>query len=156
MRITIDSGLVTKRESKFTDLIEQQEYSESHHAHAFSTYQLAEIEKYLPLTVENSVETGCGKSTVLFSNIANKHRVFALGDTAMKESSVNFFKNHPLGKKENVEFYFGPTQKTLQNFDHKIEYDIALIDGAHAYPFPELDYLSIYPFLKKREWIIDY
>ena len=148
MKITIDAGRVNKREPIYTNAIAEVKYLETHQGHAFPTHQLAEIERFLPQSVANSVETGCGKSTVMFSNISKNHRVFAIDDRNGESSSVNFFMNHPLTKKKNIDINYGPTQKTLPNFNHGVEYDIALIDGAHAYPFAEIDYLSIYPWLK--------
>ena len=48
----------------------------------------------------------------------------------------------------DVEFIEGPTQKTLPqyNFSHKVQ--IALIDGAHGYPFPDMDYYYFYPIIE--------
>jgi hypothetical protein len=83
----------------------------------------------------------------MFSNISKNHKVFTIDDRNHESSSVSYFQKHPLTKNGNLEIVFGPTQKTLPNYNHGVEYDIALIDGAHGYPFPEVDYLSIYPSL---------
>jgi predicted O-methyltransferase YrrM len=102
----------------------------------------------LPENVENTVETGCGKSTILFSNIARRHRSFALDDRAEEGSSVDFFEQCPLSRLDRVEFVFGPTQQTLPRFEQHEPYDVILIDGPHGYPFPELEYIFLYPHLK--------
>ena len=46
-----------------------------------------------------------------------------------------------------VEFVEGFCQETVPKYDLP-ELDFALIDGAHGYPFPELDYYYFYPKVK--------
>jgi hypothetical protein len=46
---------------------------------------------------------------------------------------------------ERTRFTFGPTQLTLPRYPGL---DVALIDGPHGFPFPELEYFYIYPNLK--------
>ena len=98
------------------------------------------------MDIWHSLETGCGKSTLLFSHLSRHHKVFAMD----VDQNGNFKKvqNSPFLNSISVEFIEGPTQRTLpqHRFDHQIE--AALIDGAHGYPFPELDYYFIYPLLK--------
>ena len=62
------------------------ELATSTHAHAhgsFANDSLRQIEELLPAEVENTVETGCGKSTILFSNISRHHKAFAVEDRSM-------------------------------------------------------------------------
>lgn len=126
-----------------------------HRGHAFPTPILREIEALLPSSVERSAETGCGKSTILFSNLSADHRVFALDDReAGDESSVRFFEDCPLGRPERVQFVFGPTQVTLPSYAQHAPYDLVLIDGPHGYPFPELEYLALYPHITKGGLLI--
>lgn len=120
----------------------------NHRGRAFGTDVLREIEQLLPENVENTVETGCGKSTILFSNIAKRHRSFSLDDRVERDSSVKFFEQCPLSRLDRVEFVFGPTQQTLPRFERHQPYDVILIDGPHGYPFPELEYIFLYPHLK--------
>ncbi len=127
----------------------------NHQGHAFSTTTLREVERLLPRKVERTAETGCGKSTILFSNISSDHRVFAIDDQRHgEESSVRFFEVCPLSIPENVTFVFGPTQKTLPTYHQHEAYDIVLLDGPHGYPFPELEYLFLYPHVKKGGLLI--
>jgi hypothetical protein len=94
-------------------------------------------------TIENSLETGAGKSTLFFSQISVKHTVFAIniGDSLSRVRESGLFAA------ETVEIVEGPTQLTLPaySFDKKIQ--VALIDGPHGYPFPELEYYYIYQHL---------
>ncbi len=93
--------------------------------------------------ISASLETGAGKSTLFFSQISRAHLVFAIniGDSLSRVRESSLFKV------DSVEIVEGPTQKTLPayTFDKKIQ--VALIDGPHGYPFPELEYYYIYQHL---------
>ena len=95
------------------------------------------------IDVEHSLETGAGKSTLLLSNISKHHLVFAID----KHNSISLVKYSPFFKKENVEFIVGPTQITLPQFKFDFKVQLALIDGPHGYPFPDLEYYYIYQVL---------
>ncbi|MEZ2320221.1 MAG: glycosyltransferase [Microcoleus sp.] len=100
--------------------------------------------------INNSVETGCGVSTILLSNISKiNHKCFAL-----PRGDLDTVKSSPLLNKATIEFIEGPTQKNLphHNFSEKLQ--LALIDGAHGYPFPEIDYYFIYPYLDQGALLI--
>ena len=95
-----------------------------------------------------SAETGCSKSTIYFSRIATKHKVFCLDDRNLPDSSVAYFMNCSATRLESVETIFGPTQATLPTYSSHTPYDLVLIDGPHGFPFPELEYFFFYPHLK--------
>lgn len=127
----------------------------AHAAGAFPTDVLKRIEDILPASIENSAETGCGKSTILFSNISKHHKVFTLDDTKWKDqSSLKFFNECPITKLDHLEINLGPTQKTLLSYQDHAEYDVVLIDGPHGFPFPELEYWAFYPHIKKGGYLI--
>lgn len=90
-----------------------------------------------------SAETGCGATTLLLSHLSKNHTVFAL-DVG---SSVSSVRCSPLLQPGVVTFIEGPSQQTvpLFRFSHKLQ--LALIDGPHAYPFPDLEYYYLYPHL---------
>lgn len=120
----------------------------THAGGVFSNYALRKIEEYLPEKIANSVETGCGKTTVLFSILSDSHLAFTLDDRELgDQSSVGFFEKCPISNVDRVKFIYGPTQKTLPSFVHKEKFDVALIDGPHGYPFPEMEYMYLYPHL---------
>ncbi len=108
--------------------------------------QLDAIERICPAG-GTTIETGCGASTILFSGLSERHVVFALDDRADANSSVRFVTESPFTRAHAVEFVFGPTQRSLPAFSFERKLDAALIDGPHAYPFPELEYYFIYPHL---------
>lgn len=122
---------------------------QSHVAGAFPTFVLKRLEELLPRKVENSVETGCGKSTILFSCVSDHHTVFCIDDREHgANSSINFFESCPLTKNDRIEMVLGPTQRTLPRFENFRQYDVVLIDGPHGYPFPEIEYYYFYPHLR--------
>lgn len=94
----------------------------------------------------HTIETGTGKSTLLLSHLSRHHVVFTLDDRA-QEGSLQKVQSSPLLCRESVEFVIGPTQKTLRTELLPKALDLALIDGPHAFPFPELEYYAIYPRL---------
>ena len=96
-------------------------------------------------TVRRSVETGAGKSTLFFSQVSRRHTVFAIDIgkslTRVKESDIL--------SPDVVEFVEGPTQLTVPVYKFDEQVDLALIDGPHGYPFPDLEYYYFYPRIKK-------
>jgi len=121
----------------------------SHVAGAFSTRVLRRLEELMPETIQYSAETGCGKSTIMFSNISKHHTVFCIDDRVHAgDSSINFFETCPLTQNDRVHLVLGPTQLTLPKFDGFQTYDAILIDGPHGYPFPEIEYYFFYPHLR--------
>lgn len=94
-------------------------------------------------TILHSAETGCGATTLLLSQLSQSHTVFAL-DVGESVSSV---RNSPLLRSGVVKFVDGPSQRTLPQFRFDAKLQLALIDGPHAYPFPDLEYYYLYPHL---------
>jgi len=120
-----------------------------HRAGTFPTDILKMIERTLPRGLRASAETGCGKSTILLSNLSQHHTVFCLDDRLYgQSSSVNFFQCCPLTREDRLDVVFGPTQITLPRHDHAHRYDLVLIDGPHGWPFPELEYYFFYPHIE--------
>jgi hypothetical protein len=130
------------------DAYAEMEAGGQHHGGAFPTTVLQAIERLLPRRVAASAETGCGKSTVLLSNLAEHHTPFCLDDRASPEGSVPFYERCPLTRLDRVHPVFGPTQLTLAGYKHPHPYDLVLIDGPHAWPFPELEYWHLYPHIR--------
>ena len=94
--------------------------------------------------IRYSAETGSGASTLLFSHLSENHTVFALDDNS---GSVVNVRRSPLLRVERVTFIEGPTQQTLPGHRFTEKLQLALIDGPHAYPFPDLEYYFLYPHL---------
>ncbi len=96
--------------------------------------------------VRRSAETGTGKSTLLLSHLSDQHTVFALDDTGAGDS-LAAVRGASLLRAEAVTFVVGPSQRTLPAHRFEAALDLALIDGAHAFPFAQLDYYFLYPHL---------
>jgi hypothetical protein len=90
--------------------------------------------------IRNSVETGCGATTLLLSHLGENHKVFAL-DIGNSVSSV---RRSAMLRSEVVTFIEGPSQRTLPKHHFSEKLQLALIDGPHAYPFPDLEYFSLF------------
>ena len=96
------------------------------------------------MEISASLETGSGKTTLLFSHISREHKVFAIESD---NRSISVVRESPLLNRATVEFIEGPTQLTLPRYTFARKLQMALIDGPHGYPFPEMEYYYIYPHL---------
>lgn len=101
-------------------------------------------------TIEHSVETGCGATILLLSHLSKHHTVFALD---IGESVTNV-RRSPLLREGVVSFVEGPSQRTLSHHYFAEKLQLALIDGPHAYPFPDLEYYFLYPHLETGALLI--
>ncbi|MBF0386741.1 MAG: class I SAM-dependent methyltransferase [Candidatus Omnitrophica bacterium] len=100
--------------------------------------------------IKHSLETGSGRSTLLFSHLSEDHLVFALdvGESVCKVRSSALLSS------KRVRYVEGPTQKTLPQFQFSHKFQVALIDGPHGYPFPDLEYFYIYPLIEEGGLLI--
>ncbi len=92
-----------------------------------------------------SLETGSGKTTLLFSHFSSCHKVFSLNSGT---GSVDNVIGSPLFDSGAVEYIVGPTQRTLPAYEIPGPVDVALLDGPHGYPFPDLEYYFVYPHIR--------
>jgi FkbM family methyltransferase len=124
----------------------------AHHAGTLTTGPLEHIvwyfENYFKGTPVISVETGCGASTILFSQYSSSHAAYCYDDRRSANSSVNFALEFRGFNKRRVKWVFGPTQTTVFSKPLRRDVDLILIDGPHGYPFPELEYFAFYQRLK--------
>lgn len=105
---------------------------------------LRALDRLLPDPLPCSAETGAGKSTLLFAQRSDRHLVFARD---WSRPSVAQVRQDALFRPERVEFIEGSTQQTLPRYTFTQPLHAVLIDGPHAYPFPELEYYYLYPQL---------
>ena len=106
------------------------------------------LENFRPETVELSVETGIGKSTLFFSNFSKHHLIFTLDEGGHPDSNTVYVESHPLYRPDVCETVLGPTQQTLPKFQFSRPIDWVLFDGPHAFPMPQLEYYYVYPHLR--------
>ncbi len=71
------------------------------------------------------------------------HTVFALDEG----DSLSSVRRSALLRPDIVTFIEGPSQRTLPRHHFPEKLQLALIDGPHAYPFPDLEYYFLYPHL---------
>lgn len=102
----------------------------------------------------HTAETGTGKSTLLLSHLSKDHTVFTIDDRGSSNGSLRRVMESPLLARERVHFVLGPTQQTLMQhtFPHPLQ--LVLLDGPHAYPFPEMEYWHFYPQLEENALLI--
>jgi hypothetical protein len=72
------------------------------------------------------------------------HQVFAVN----AGESISRVRESPLLNENNVTYIEGPTQLTLPRYVFAGKVQIALIDGPHGYPFPDLEYYYFYPLIE--------
>lgn len=97
-----------------------------------------------------SLETGCGATTLLLSHLSDQHTVFTIDEGGSLEN----VRRSRLLRRETVRFVEGPTQVTLPRHAFGEKLQIAVIDGPHAYPFPDIEYYFIYPHLDRDALLI--
>lgn len=148
--------LPSSSSSPIIDALELAEKERGTHAHGSISYKsMRRFEQLLPHQMDNTLETGCGRSTIFFSQASKNHLVFCLDDLEYgEESSVKYFLSSRRFNPKSVTCVYGPTQKTLPEFKHSAQYDCVLIDGPHGYPFPELEYFHVYPHIKPGGFLL--
>jgi len=106
-----------------------------------------------PLRCRRSVETGTGKTTLLLSHLSEHHTVFTKEDAGDGDSLVAVQKSELL-RQNRVQFVLGPTQRTLAEFRFTEPLNLVMLDGPHAYPFPQLEYYHLYPHLAENGLLV--
>lgn len=94
--------------------------------------------------MNNSVESGCGKTTLLFSHLSASHLVFSVEGGG----SISQTKQSPLFNANTVTVIEGPSQETLPRYTFTSKVAIALIDGPHGYPSPDLEYYYFHQLIE--------
>ena len=95
--------------------------------------------------LQHTVETGCGRTTLLLSHLSGDHLVFSLHG-----NNIDGVREHgDLLRKETTRFIEGPSLQHLPTFHFEHPLDLAFLDGAHGFPFPFVEYYFIYPHLRE-------
>ena len=105
---------------------------------------LRSIARHAGPGVAHTVETGSGSSTIFFSHLSASHITFSVDDGR----SISQVWKSSLFRPSAVRLVEGPTQLTMPSFVFEDPIDVALIDGPHGYPFPDLEYYYIYPHVR--------
>jgi precorrin-6B methylase 2 len=99
----------------------------------------------------STVETGCGGSTLVLSHASDRHIAFAIEGTDRTITELR--SQHDL-RTENVIFVEGETKDTLPGYPLEGEIDLALLDGPHAYPLPQIEFAYLFPRIRLGGWLV--
>ena len=105
--------------------------------------RIAELHRLVGAKV--SAETGCGLTTLILSHLSERHTSF----TAEYGDSLPKTRRHPLFNPASTRFIINPTQVSLPGHSFPEPLDFAILDGPHAYPFPDLEYFFFYPHVRQ-------
>ena len=94
--------------------------------------------------IRHSAETGAGKTTLLFSHLSEHHTVFTVSGSA---NTIDLVSKSPIVNLDTLEFVEGPSQLTLPRHQFSDKLQLAMLDGPHGYPFPDMEYWCLYPHL---------
>jgi len=100
---------------------------------------------------KRSAETGSGGSTIVFSHISEHHTVFAIEGADL---TITGLRQHPDLRSGNVVFVEGETKRTLPLHAFEGRLDLALLDGPHAYPLPQLEFAYLFPQVRAGGWMV--
>jgi len=127
--------------------------------HANGSLNMAVIDQLFTCAegADHTAETGCGRSTLALSHASRHHVVFACDVPPGVDPETHSFtrvRSSNLLRNETCEFVVGSTQMTLPSYQFNSEFDLVLLDGAHGYPFPEIEYFYFYPHLREGGWLV--
>lgn len=93
-----------------------------------------------------TIETGAGKTTVLFAALAKHH--YCCTPSQREADKIRAYLDRIGVPNEKLTFLIGPSDETLPQFRVETLLDFAYIDGCHGHPFPALDWHYIDKYLK--------
>lgn len=114
------------------------------HNYAIATEVLEWLAKYLPYGC-NTIETGCGYSTIILGCIANKH--IAISPFTEEHQLIISWCAEKGIATDRLEFIAKPSQDVVPNLPDSI-FDFVLIDGDHAFPAPFIDWYYLADMLR--------
>jgi predicted O-methyltransferase YrrM len=92
-----------------------------------------------------TLETGAGTSTIVFAAAGTAHEAVTL-DAAEQERILAECGRRGI-QTGGVTFHIGPSQEVLPRLEPR-PLDLVLIDGAHGFPYPILDWWYLAPQLR--------
>ena len=99
----------------------------------------------------SSAETGCGGSTIVLSHASDHHVAFAIEGT---DRTITELRAHSDLRAKNVIFVEGETKDTLPGYQFEGGLDLALLDGPHAYPLPQVEFAYLFPQIRLGGWLV--
>ncbi len=98
-----------------------------------------------------TAETGCGGSTIVLSHASERHVAFAIEGA---DRTITGLRESDALRDERVTFVEGETKRTLPRFDFDAQLDLALLDGPHAYPLPQIEFAYLFPPIRVGGWLV--
>ncbi|MCM3903810.1 MAG: class I SAM-dependent methyltransferase [Pyrinomonadaceae bacterium] len=99
----------------------------------------------------NTLETGCGLSTVVFALTGSRHTVIAPAPSEF-EVTKSYCRDRGIPT-DQIDFIAEPSQKVLPALESP-PLDLVLIDGGHGFPTPYVDWFYTAGKLKKGGFLI--
>lgn len=93
----------------------------------------------------NTIETGSGVSTILFAMKGTKHT--CITPDVDEVSRIEAYCNENGISHKNINFIIEKSEYALPQLENR-DYDLALIDGRHAFPTPFIDWFYIAGLLR--------
>lgn len=98
-----------------------------------------------------TAETGCGGSTIVLSHASERHVAFAIEGGDRTITGLREFAGL---RGERVTFVEGETKITLPRHEFDAPLDLALLDGPHAYPLPQIEFAYLFPRVRVGGWLV--
>jgi hypothetical protein len=92
-----------------------------------------------------TLETGSGSSTLVFAARGAEHE--AVTPDAAEETRIRAECERRGISSERVRFLIGPSHEVLPRWEPR-PLDLVLVDGAHGFPYPVLDWWYVAPHLR--------
>ncbi len=99
----------------------------------------------------SSAETGCGGSTIVLSHASGRHTAFSIEG---KDRTITELRQLGDFRNENVRFVEGETKDTLPGYRFDGELDLVVLDGPHAYPLPQIEFVYLFPAIRLGGWLV--
>jgi hypothetical protein len=100
----------------------------------------------------STLETGAGASTIVFAARGASH--VAISPSADEhERIVGYCREHGIPT-ERIAFIAESSHSGLRDRWEETTLDVVLIDGAHSFPFPVLDWSFVAPHMRAGAWLL--
>ncbi len=100
----------------------------------------------------STLETGAGGSTIVFASRGSDHTT--ISPSADEHARIIAYCDAHEISVERVEFIPGASHEVLANGWKPRELDVVLIDGAHGFPYPTLDWVLLSPHIKVGGYVL--
>jgi precorrin-6B methylase 2 len=93
-----------------------------------------------------TLETGTGSSTIIFAAAGSSH--VAISPAPEEHERIRAYCRENGISTDRVNFVAAPSHEALAGEPGEPDLDVALLDGAHGFPYPVLDWMLVAPRLR--------